>query len=235
MGGSQLGPHAPASLCPRESVGEIACASHRNQGLGETEFSGFVVSVGAPLTGAEVCCPAPLIPPPIGHETAEAGVIPPVPIGVETAAAGVAPSLPAGVEIADAGVIPAVLAGVEMAEAGVIAPAPTGVPRAEAGVIPGMGAFVARGPVMLVSPGKGLPVAVGPVMVTPGMFVFPTAPFATPPGVERFAELVGVPTAAEPLAAEFAYAFGDAGVEYWAPQSPCAAAPFVELVFGGET
>ena len=85
--------------------------------------------------GAEFCGAAPLAPPPIGLEIAEAGVIPAVPIGLEMAEAGVIPAVPIGFE---AGVIP-----------GMGAPVVCGPVTL---VSPGNGVFVAVGPQM-VTPG----------------------------------------------------------------------------------
>jgi len=135
--------------------------SHHDQGFGGPAFCAFGVSAGAAFEfvsadalapaalagaddveppvvvtgGAEFCSPAPLAPPPIGLEIAEAGVIPVVPIGLEMAEAGVMPEVPSGFE---AGVIP-----------GMGAPVVCGPMTL---VSPGKGVFVAVGPVM-VTPG----------------------------------------------------------------------------------
>ena len=108
----------------------------------------MVIGVG------EFCGPAPLAPPPIGLEIAEAGVIPVVAIGLEMAEAGVIPVVPIGLE---AGVIP-----------GIGAPVVCGPITL---VSPGNGVLVAVGPVM-VTPGifvfPALPFAAGPGVVRSG-------------------------------------------------------------------
>jgi hypothetical protein len=158
-------------------IREASPGSHHNQGFGGTVFCEFVVSADAPFEpvspdvfapgalagaddveppvvfagGAEFCGAAPLAPPPIGLEIAEAGVIPVVPIGLEMAEAGVIPVVPSGFE---AGVIP-----------GMGAPVVCGPTTL---VSPGNGVLVAVGPVM-VTPGMfvfpTVPLAAAPGVV----------------------------------------------------------------------